>query len=116
MVSQRRKSRTSRRQRLATDTDRVGDLHRLVAQSGSGPGTSRFDAPSSDVCEMAKDCRFLTQCPTYADKLIPTSSKEKTGLGCIGQTDSYRQEHCRAFACKLLVGILKSLATALGRR
>jgi len=54
------------------------------------------------VCE----CPFKGQCATYRDRLIPAAQKGADGLGCDGQNDLYRTEHCRTFACKYLASVL----------
>jgi len=59
--------------------------------------------------EPPGDCRFLADCVTYSDPLIPRSVKCTEGRGCLGQDDAYRKRHCRVFACRLLCRVLKAV-------
>jgi len=58
------------------------------------------------------DCPFKGQCATYRDRLIPAAQKDADGLGCEGQNDLYRSEHCRTFACKYLASVLGDMIGA----
>lgn len=59
--------------------------------------------------ELPGDCRFLADCVTYNDPLIPRSVKCTAGRGCLGRDDAYRKRHCRVFACRLLCRVLESV-------
>lgn len=74
-------------------------------------GVSQAAREQDSACVVSA-CRFLRNCPTYSDKLIAHSVKGQTGLGCVGQSDDYRKEHCRAFACKLLAHVLTRLQSS----
>jgi len=91
-----------------------GDLGRVA---GTGTATAeelgicgrnlRLDRMRRGSEDVVGDCRFLQDCATYSDPLVSRTSKIATGRGCLGQTDTYRKKHCRAFACKLFCGMLK---------
>ncbi|HUS91516.1 MAG TPA: hypothetical protein VM695_06675 [Phycisphaerae bacterium] len=50
------------------------------------------------ICE----CAFTARCTTFDDPLIDEARKGPTGLGCHQQSDVYRAQHCKPFACKYL--------------
>ena len=52
------------------------------------------------------DCSFKGQCGAFADPLVPDERKSAEGLGCLMQTDVYRNEHCRTFRCAYLCAVL----------
>ena len=56
--------------------------------------------------ETVCQCQFRAHCATYGDCLIDKSRKGPAGLGCSNQTDEYRSQHCKAFACSYLSMVL----------
>jgi len=56
--------------------------------------------------EKRCDCQFRRGCTTFNDALIGHDRKGPFGLGCSSQTDEYRAEHCKAFACSYLTMVL----------
>jgi hypothetical protein len=52
--------------------------------------------------ERVSDCRFTGRCKTFNSLLVPSHRKGPEGMGCLQQTDEYRRECCRHFACASL--------------
>ena len=93
----------------------AGVAGRPAARPGPGPeAASRRPAPRAGRLPARPsappgDCRFLAECATYNDPLIPRSVKGVAGRGCLGRNDAYRKKHCKAFACRVLCGVLKAV-------
>ena len=66
--------------------------------------------------EAICDCPFMARCETHADPLIGEKRKGPDGLGCQGQSDTYRGKHCRSFACAYLSIVVADALKTTPRR
>ena len=85
--------------------DRGGGMY-LGSKSDPQPYPPRQGKRCYESSRIVGKCRFLATCPTYNDRLVPRTSKGRTGCGCTEQSDEHRKHHCQAFAYKLLAGML----------
>jgi hypothetical protein len=100
----------------------AGVAGRPAARPGPGPeAASRCPAARAGRLPAKPSappgaCRFLSHCTTYDDPLV--SPSVRISRGCLGPDDAYRKKHCKAFACRLLCGVLKAVCRELnsGRR
>jgi len=86
-----------------------GERHSCGPRSAADAQPDRAGPARRASAPGAGDCRFLAECLTYRDPLVPRRLKGSAGHGCTGQTDTYRKRHCKTFACKMLSCLLGAL-------